>query len=462
MHSDKRFDDALSGTTAISVLFQDRTMFVSNVGDSRAIVVSVSRDGRLIAKALSNDQTPYRKDERERIKATGARVLSMDQIEGLAPAHENWADLQLGENIDEGGDPPRVWSPKGDYPGTAFTRSLGDRIAEEWGVNAEPEILVRFVRQLYSCGLRNVIFYIHPPHNVHYIHTCTVLYCRTITSKDKYVIIASDGVFEFLTNQMVADEIMRHADPLVACQAVVSAAYNLWLQYEVRTDDITIIAIYIDEVHRSEEEKSVQSESSMAGARVLETAQIQIQHELMNESDDTQSVAKPVRRTISREKRKQIIEAHDPSVDIEDADLTDEELLCMYVQRSEEDLDTIRTAIESNFLFQHLNESQRNQVMRLMVDVEVSAGDRIIRQGDQGDRFYLLRKGRLEVRVRQTGEDRSRQVTDGGDIRSYSSTAVSVAAPIEFEPDKDSLGHVVHVYESNTTSHPGFGELSLM
>jgi serine/threonine protein phosphatase PrpC len=162
MHSDKRFDDALSGTTAISVLFQDRTMFVSNVGDSRAIVVSVSRDGRLIAKALSNDQTPYRKDERERIKATGARVLSMDQIEGLVPAHENWADLQLGENIDEGGDPPRVWSPKGDYPGTAFTRSLGDRIAEEWGVYAEPEILVRFVRQLcsYSASvgrLRNTI-----------------------------------------------------------------------------------------------------------------------------------------------------------------------------------------------------------------------------------------------------------------------------------------------------------------
>ena len=27
------------------------------------------QDGRLIAKPLSNDQTPYRKDERERIKA---------------------------------------------------------------------------------------------------------------------------------------------------------------------------------------------------------------------------------------------------------------------------------------------------------------------------------------------------------------------------------------------------------
>ena len=54
------------------------------------------QDGRLVAKPLSNDQTPYRKDERERIKKTGARILSMDQIEGLEPVHENWGDLNLG------------------------------------------------------------------------------------------------------------------------------------------------------------------------------------------------------------------------------------------------------------------------------------------------------------------------------------------------------------------------------
>lgn len=50
-----------------------------------------------------------RKDERERVKRHGARVLSMDQIEGLEPVHENWGDVNLGEDIDEGGDPPRVW-----------------------------------------------------------------------------------------------------------------------------------------------------------------------------------------------------------------------------------------------------------------------------------------------------------------------------------------------------------------
>jgi serine/threonine protein phosphatase PrpC len=42
-------------------------MYISNVGDSRAIVISLE-DGKLKARPLSSDQTPYRKDERERVK----------------------------------------------------------------------------------------------------------------------------------------------------------------------------------------------------------------------------------------------------------------------------------------------------------------------------------------------------------------------------------------------------------
>ncbi len=156
MHADKRFDDSLSGTTAISILFSGKTMYVSNVGDSRAIVVSKTDDGRLVSKPLSSDQTPYRKDERERIKKYGARILSMDQIEGIEPIHENWGDLNLGEDIDEGGDPPRVWSANGDYPGTAFTRSLGDVFAEECGVIPEPEILERLA--LFICCVYLILY----------------------------------------------------------------------------------------------------------------------------------------------------------------------------------------------------------------------------------------------------------------------------------------------------------------
>jgi serine/threonine protein phosphatase PrpC len=143
LHADATIDDTLSGTTAISVLMRGRTMYVNNVGDSRAIMISVLEDGSALPQPLSSDQTPYRKDERERVQACGARVLTMDQIDGIAPIHDDFGDFGECDGIDESGDPPRIWHPEGDYPGTAFTRSIGDMIAEELGVIAEPEILVR-------------------------------------------------------------------------------------------------------------------------------------------------------------------------------------------------------------------------------------------------------------------------------------------------------------------------------
>lgn len=38
----------------------------------------------------------------------------------------------------------------------------------------------------------------------------------------------------------------RYKNPKDACAAVVAEAYRLWLQYETRTDDITIIVVHID------------------------------------------------------------------------------------------------------------------------------------------------------------------------------------------------------------------------
>ena len=110
------------------------------MGDSRAIVGLKNGAGGIDVKPLSTDQTPYRRDERARVRKCGARVLNMDQLEGLEPIHDDW-DMNLGDEVDEGGDPPRIWSQDGAYPGTAFTRSFGDSIAEELGVCADPEIL---------------------------------------------------------------------------------------------------------------------------------------------------------------------------------------------------------------------------------------------------------------------------------------------------------------------------------
>ena len=77
----------MSGTTAISVVITGTKVYVANVGDSRAIVAR-RENGKLVARPLSIDQTPFRLDERERVKKSGARVMTLDQLEGLAPLHE--------------------------------------------------------------------------------------------------------------------------------------------------------------------------------------------------------------------------------------------------------------------------------------------------------------------------------------------------------------------------------------
>lgn len=246
-------DDKLSGTTAISVNFHGTLMTVSNVGDSRAILghwipdesgenPSITADGigeeekteiesplneeqprvngtstrfpshgKIIAIPLSRDQTPYRMDERERVKKAGAAIMSIDQLEGQEEMHENWGDTVLGEDVDVHGDPPRVWIQGKDYPGTAFTRSLGDRLAKDIGVSAEPEILA-----------------------------------RNLTTNDHVLVIASDGIFEFLTNQEVIDICIESESPIIACESLVKAAYAKWLLYENRTDDITVIVCFLD------------------------------------------------------------------------------------------------------------------------------------------------------------------------------------------------------------------------
>jgi serine/threonine protein phosphatase PrpC len=254
MHQSK-IDDSLSGTTCISVIVRGDTLLIANVGDSRAIIASEMDDG-LIYSPLSADQTPFRKDERERVKMMGARVLTLEQIEGKEPIHENWG-AETGDGIDETGDPPRVWDSTLERPGCAFTRSLGDSIAEACGVCAEPEILAW---KLSSCN--------------------------------KYVIIASDGVFEFLTSQAVIDIISKFENVLEGAKYVVAEAYRLWLTYDERTDDISMIVLRIEDMT---ETVGVKQDEVMTRHQscIIETG-----------SNKASRESKPVRRGMSHAKRK--------------------------------------------------------------------------------------------------------------------------------------------------------------
>ncbi len=303
-------------------------------------------------------------------------------------SQENWG-TELGKEIDEIGDPPRLWNVTLDKPGTAFTRSIGDACAEEIGVIADPEHLV-----------------------------------RELTNSDKYVVLASDGVFEFLTSQTVCDMVHAIPSPLDACKKVVREAYNLWLQYEVRTDDITMIALYLENMNITEQVSEVISPT----ATVVENAKAQ--DDLIRTKRTTQSAAlramtehKPVRRNMSKAKRRMVMDqTRRMSAEITFEDFPFEKYV---VEKSPEEIARLASLTRANFLFQHLMPQQLEKLYSVFTKVEVKAGDVVIKQGDKGDKFYVVDNGTFEVTVR-------------GD---------------------DGIIHVVMMYNEGGSS---FGELSLM
>ena len=108
--------------------------------------------------------------------------------------------------------PYRVWKKNEMYPGIAMSRSIGDLIATTLGVIPEPE----------------------------YIE-------KEIDDKTKFIILASDGVWEFLDNKMVRDIVMpfyNKNDPDGACHALIDESTKWWLNEDVVVDDITVIAIF--------------------------------------------------------------------------------------------------------------------------------------------------------------------------------------------------------------------------
>jgi serine/threonine protein phosphatase PrpC len=202
-----------SGTTAICVLIHNGELIVANVGDSRAMLgstVTGHSTKPLVATGLSEDQTPYRRDERERVRKAGAAVM-VDEGEDLKP-YDDKCDIELGKDLDENDEPPRLFYPGSGYPGVAFTRALGDTGAEGIGVICEPEIK-------------------------HHL----------LTPADRIILIASDGVFEFIRTQECIDIAARFEDPLEASKALVAEAYNRWKEKLKRTDDITVITIFYNE-----------------------------------------------------------------------------------------------------------------------------------------------------------------------------------------------------------------------
>ncbi|KAL3825181.1 hypothetical protein ACJIZ3_021210 [Penstemon smallii] len=348
---DDALDDSMSGTTAITVLVRGKKLYVANSGDSRA-VIGERRGNDIVAVDLSIDQTPFRPDELERVKQCGARVLTLDQIEGLKnPDVQCWGT----EEDDDDGDPPRLWVQNGMYPGTAFTRSLGDSIAESIGVVANPEIVV-----------------------------------MELTPNHPFIVIASDGVFEFLPSQTVVDMVAKYKDPRDACAAIVAESYRLWLQYETRTDDITVIVVHINGLDDAAVGQSTVSDV------ILRPPLPQVVEVSGSESPSVMnwtSRNNRARHDISRAR----LRAIESSLENGQAWFPSSPAH----RKTWEEEAQIERALRDHFLFRKLTNSQCHVLLDCMQRVEVQAGEIVVNQGGEGDCFYVVGNGEFEVLATQ-------------------------------------------------------------
>ena len=101
--------------------------------------------------------------------------------------------------------PKRVWMRHENIPGLAMSRSLGDTVAASCGVIAEPGI------------------YLSPPS-----HSLDVIEYH-IAADDKVIIMGSDGVWEFISNEdaiQIVGPYYENRDINGACEALMKEAYS--------------------------------------------------------------------------------------------------------------------------------------------------------------------------------------------------------------------------------------------
>ena len=195
--NNEEINSLFSGSTCVSVIYTPEKLIIPNIGDSRAVL------GRLINKEtneykaieLSRDHKPTEKDEEKRILENDGRIQPF---------------IEDGEFV----GPQRVWIKEEEVPGLAMTRSFGDRVAATVGVVSIPEI-------------KEYIF----------------------NPNDKFMIIASDGVWEFISSQECIDIIKEFYDKndlKGCCEFLYQESSKRWLKEEEVIDDTTMIIVFFD------------------------------------------------------------------------------------------------------------------------------------------------------------------------------------------------------------------------
>ena len=186
-----KIDAEQSGSTCIMLFQIGDKIICANVGDSRAIMVKGEKGKNIIP--LSIDQKPTVPEEKKRIESLGGEISQYEEDGKKAGPYRVWAKGQI-------------------YPGIAMSRSIGDFMATKIGVIPEPICLE-----------------------------------YTIDKDTKFIIIASDGIWEFLSNKKVAHIALKYyenKDSDGACKALIKEATERWNKEDIVVDDITVIVIF--------------------------------------------------------------------------------------------------------------------------------------------------------------------------------------------------------------------------
>lgn len=185
-----------SGCTCVAAYMIGTTLHIANCGDSRCVMaiktgkVDENGDEVVLSHDLSVDHKPDDPKEKERIEAWGGFVC---------PPYEEGLSARV------------YLDPEFTMIGLAMARSIGDFAVKSVGVIPEPDV-VKY----------------------------------EVTAKDKFMILASDGVWEFISSQEAIDIVNGCIDQgcYEACEELIQVAALRWSEEEGDyRDDITAIVV---------------------------------------------------------------------------------------------------------------------------------------------------------------------------------------------------------------------------
>jgi serine/threonine protein phosphatase PrpC len=66
-----------------------------------------------------------------------------------------------------------------------------------------------------------------------------------LTHENPFFVLATDGVWDFMTSQEVVTLVAQCQEPQSAADAVADMAKARWLEHDFRSDDITVIVVQV-------------------------------------------------------------------------------------------------------------------------------------------------------------------------------------------------------------------------